>query len=301
MQIQTNKPAITEVPTLYLIDGHSVIYRYHLAFKDNPLKTTDGVIVNGVFGMAKIIATLRINYPMTHLAVIFDPPYRTWRKDYYPEYKANRTHVDDISPQLEMAYSLIKTWGIYTNAFRPLEADDVIGILAKQAAEQGLQVRIASKDKDFAQLVTDKIKLIDLGQSVGKDEATIIDREGVKHKWGVYPKQIVDYLSLLGDTSDNVPGVSGVGKKGAADLLTAHGTIEGIYQALATFPKGRKASLEAAKDILLRNRKLITLATQYEIPVTIDDLKVGPLHTATLFELLERFEFFSVIKILTRA
>ena len=289
----------TKEPSLYLIDGHSAVYKYHFAYAKNPLRTTAGVDVSAIYGLSKLIATLLINYPVTHMAVIFDPPYRTWRKDFYPEYKANRKHPDDITAQFEMAYHLVKTWGIYTNAFRPLEADDVIGILAKQAEAKGMSVRIASKDKDFAQLVTEKIQLIDLGKSVGQDAATIIDREGVKTHWGVYPEQIVDYLSLVGDTTDNVPGVKGIGEKGAADLLQSHGTIEGIYEALPTLPKGqkaRKASLEASKDILERNRKLITLATHYGLPVTVEDLKIKAIHNNALFELLDSLEFHSILR-----
>lgn len=284
--------------TLFLIDGHSVLYRYHFAFKSDPLRTSDGKDVSAVFGMAKTIATLRKNYPMTHIAVIFDPPYRTWRKDFFPEYKANRVKSDDITPQIEMAYHMVKTWKIYTNAFKPLEADDVIGILAKQAEAKGMNVFIASKDKDFAQLVSDKVKLIDLGKHVGKDAATIYDREGVKGHWGVYPEQIVDYLSLLGDDADNVPGVEGCGKKGSADMLNKYGNIGGIYEAIETFPKGRKAALIEAKQYMARNRKLINLALEYAIPVSVDDLICEPIINGDLVELLEQLEFYSILKIL---
>jgi DNA polymerase-1 len=288
----------TKEESLYLIDGHAVLYRFHYAFKDKPLRTTAGVETSAVYGMAKLLATLIKNYPVTHLAVIFDPPHKTWRKEFYPEYKATRTKADDITQQIEMAYHLIKTWGVYTNAFTHLEADDAIGILARQAEAAGMQVYIVSRDKDFAQLVSDKISLLDLGQSIGQDAATIIDRQAVKAKWGVFPEQMVDYLSLLGDASDNVPGVAGVGKKGAADLLSKHGTIEEVYRMLTTLPKGKKAALEASVEVLKRNRKLITLAMDYSLPVTLEDLKFKNKQNSGLFELLESLELFSIIKIL---
>jgi DNA polymerase-1 len=284
---------------LYLVDGHAVMYRFHFAFKENPMRTSSGAITSAAFGMAKLLAVLMKNYPMTHLAVIFDPPYRTWRKDFYPDYKANRTDKDDISAQIEMTYALVNTWGIYTGAWRPLEADDVIGILAKRAAAQGWDVRIATKDKDFMQLVDDRIKLIDLGKAIGQDEATVIDREAVHTKFGVYPEQIIDYLSLVGDTSDNVPGIDGIGPGWAAKLLTEHGNLEGLWANLDKLPKAKKAACDGKWETMERNRKLIRLAFEYGLDVPLEALVKPPLHNVQLFEMLEQLEFFSIIKTLS--
>lgn len=296
--VYTNQTTQEIPPTLYLIDGHAVVYRFHFAFKDNPLRTSAGLETSAAFGMAKLIATLIKNYPMTHMGVIWDPPCRTWRKEFFPEYKANRKHEDDISPQIAMAYSLVNTWGIYTNAFKPLEADDAIGILAKRAEAAGMRVRIVTKDKDYAQLVSPSIQLIDLGKSIGEDAATIIDREGVHTKFGVFPEQIVDYLSLMGDTSDNVPGVARVGKTTAAKLLTDYGSIEGIYENVTkTTPALQKALIEA-KPYMDRNRTLVRLALNYQLPVELDQLKFTHVRNSALYELLESLELFSIIKIL---
>jgi len=284
--------------TLYLVDGHAVLYRYHFAFKENPMRTSGGVITSAVYGMAKLLATLIKNYPMTHLAVIFDPPYRTWRKDFYPNYKANRQDKDDISDQIEQAYALVNTWGIYTGAFKPLEADDVIGILAKRAAAAGWDVRIATKDKDYMQLVDERVKLLDLGKVIGKDEVTIIDREAVKTKFGIYPEQVVDYLSMVGDTSDNVPGLNGVGPKWASDLLNQHQTIDGIYEHLKDLPKAKRLAFEAGRDDMVRNKKLIRLAFEYGVPIELDELKKPADHNAQLFTLMEQLELYSIIKVL---
>ena len=290
---------------LYLVDGHAVVYRYHFAFAENPLRNTKGEITSGVFGMAKIVGTLLKNYPMSHIAVIFDPPCRTWRKDFYPEYKANRKHADDISPQLLLTYHMLKTWGIYTEAFKPFEADDVIATLAKQGEAAGLGVRIVTKDKDFAQLVNDNINMLDLGKSVGKDDATILDRNAVKERFKVFPEQIVDYLALMGDKADNIPGLGGIGKKGASDLLTEFGSIENIYANIDNLAKTKKAretkkaKFENARDTIKRDIKLVKLVTDINLPLQLDELKKPPLHNASLFELLNELECFSIIKILS--
>lgn len=284
--------------TLYLVDGHAVVYRFHYAFKDSPLRTSTGLETSATFGVAKLLATLIKNYPMTHLAVIWDPPYKTWRKEYYPDYKANRKHEDDITPQLSMAYSLVNTWGIYTNAFKPLEADDAIGILAKRAEAAGMRVRIVTRDKDYAQLVSSSIQLIDLGKSIGEDAATIIDREGVKAKYGVYPEQVIDYLSLMGDATDNVPGVSHVGKGTSAKLLSKYGTIEGIYDHINEATPALKKALIESKSFMERNRKLVRLALEYQLPVELDQLRFTMVRNSALFEMLESLELFSIIKIL---
>ena len=285
--------------TLYLVDGHAVMYRYHFAFKENPMRTASGQITSAPFGMAKLLAVLIKNYSMTHLAVIFDPPYRTWRKDFYPEYKANREEKDDISTQIELTYGLVNAWGIYTGAFRPLEADDVIGILARRAAADDWDVRIVTKDKDYMQLVDDRIKLIDLGKTVGQDAVTIIDRQAVFDKFGVWPEQIVDYLSLVGDTSDNVPGITGIGPGWAAKLLAEHRDLEGLWKNLETLPKAKREACAGAWPTMERNRRLIRLAFEYGIPIELSELKAPPPHNKALFEALEQLELYSVIKTLS--
>jgi len=288
--------------TLYLIDGHAVVYRYYYAFERDPLITSRGVNTGATWGMANMVATILTNYPLSHIGVIFDPPYRTWRKEFYPEYKANRVHADDLTPQLEMTYHMLKTWGIYTAAFRPLEADDVLGILSKKAADAGFEVVIVTKDKDMAQLVGGPVRMLDLGKAIGKDKATFIDREAVKARYGVFPEQIVDYLTLMGDTSDNIPGVKGVGEKGAVDLLTKYGTIERIYENIEELTGKKKENFKNAIETIKRDKKLVTLATQYEINTTLDMLRRPPLHNVDLFQLFEEeLEFHSIVKKLAEA
>ena len=288
--------------SLYLLDGHAIIYRFYHAFAQNPLITSRGLNTGATWGMAKIVTTLLMNYPITHIGVIFDPPYKTWRKEFYPLYKANREHADDMTPHLEMTYAMLKTWGIYTAAFRPLEADDVLGILTQKAVKAGYEVVIVTKDKDMAQLVGGPVRLLDLGKAVGKDKATFVDRESVKQRYGVYPEQITDFLALMGDASDNVPGVKGVGEKGAAELLEKYGSIDGVYKNIGELTKARKANFEAATETIKRDKKLVTLATHYMIPVNMDQLARPPLHNSALFELFENeLEFHSIIKEMSTA
>lgn len=282
--------------SLYLLDGHAIIYRYHYAFKEDPLKTTTGIDTGATWGVAKIVLTLLKNYPMTHIGVIFDPPYRTWRKEIYAAYKATRGDRDDITPQLDMAFHMLQTWGIYTGAFRPLEADDVIGILANQAKIAGWEVVVVTKDKDFAQLVGPSVRLLDLGKAVGKDEATFIDEASVKARWGVLPSQMADYLALVGDTADNIPGVEGIGKGTAPELLEKYGDIDGIYKNLDKLTKQKRACFEKAAKTIERDRLLTRLATHYQIPVTLDELVRPPLHNLALIDLFEKWEFYQFIK-----
>ena len=284
--------------TLFLVDGHAVIYRGFFGFKNNPMITSKGVNTGATYSMAKLLTTLLKNYSVTHLGVIFDPPYRTWRKDYYPEYKANREHEDDVTPQLEMSYSLIKTWGIFTGAYRPLEADDVLGILTKKAVAEGFNVVIATKDKDLMQLINDKdhVSMLDLGKTIGKDTASFIDEQGVINRFNVRADQIVDYLTLVGDVADNVPGVKGCGKKGAADLLKKYDTLEEIFKHTDEMTPAKKANFENATETIKRDKHLITLAFNYGVPIELDDMKVPPIHNFKLFEQLEELEFNSIIK-----
>lgn len=286
---------------LFLLDGHAVIYRGFFGFKNSPMITSKGVDTGATYSMAKLIATLLKNYNMTHMGVIFDPPYRTWRKDYYPEYKAGRKHEDDVTPQLEMAYHMIKTWGIFTGAYRPLEADDVLGILTKKAVAEGFKVVIATKDKDLMQLIsdTDNVSMLDLGKVVGKDTASFINEQGVIDRFNVRADQIVDFLTLVGDKVDNVPGVKGCGKKGAADLLAKYDTLDNIFLHTDEMTKSKKANFESSRTTVKRDKHLIELALRYSVPIELDNLLVPKIHNKKLFELFDELEFHSIVKVLS--
>ena len=282
---------------LYLLDGHAIVYSYYYAFVKNPLTNSKGFCTSSMFGMAKILTTLFKHYKMSHIGVIFDSPYKTWRKEFYPEYKAGRKYVDDIRPLIEKTYMMCKTWGIYTEAFKGLEADDIIGFMAKKAEAEGFKVFIVTKDKDFCQLVSDNVFLVDLGNKIGKEESTIIDRTAVKQKHGVEPEQIPDYLALIGDTSDNIQGVPSIGEKSASKLLAKYGSVKGILSNLKDLAAKKRKLFEDHSLTLERDLVLTRLKTDIVLPLEWDELKKPPNHNVKLLELLENeFEFFSILK-----
>lgn len=282
--------------TLYLLDGHAIVYKYYYAYERNPLINSKGEDVGAVYGMAQVLSKLLNYFPLTHIAVIFDSPTGYYRKEHYPEYKATRKSPDNIKPKIARAYEMIKRWGIYTSAFDRFEADDIVGALAKKAVPEGFECVLVTKDKDYAQLVNDKVKMLDLGKTIGKEEATFIDEDGVKEKFGVRPDQIPDYLALVGDTSDNIKGVDGVGKKGAPELLAKYGTIEGIYDNLEDLTKSKRMKFKAAAEDLKLTRWLVQLHTDVSLPITTDDLKRPTGVSPALLEYLQELEFFSIIK-----
>lgn len=282
---------------LYLIDGHAVAYKYYFAYQKDPLVNSRNDIMSSMFGLAKLLTTLFKYFPVTHIGVIFDSPYRTWRKELYPEYKANRKKVDDIKYLLEKCYIMCSTWGIYTSAFKGLEADDVIGILAKQAEKEGFNTYIVTKDKDYCQIISESVKLFDLGETINKDQTLIIDRPECLKRHGVEPYQIPEYLALMGDTSDNIPGVEGVGKKAACTLLQKYANIEGIYNNINDLTPKMKINFEVAKETIKRDLMLTTFK-YIDLGINLNELKVpSPIASEPILRLLEEeFEFHSIVK-----
>lgn len=295
----------TTTPNLYLVDGHAVVYKYYYAFAENPLTNSRGENTGPAFGLAKIICTLLNNYPVTHMGVLFDPSGGSFRKRIYPQYKDTRKHEDDVRPMILRAWQMCRAWGIFSNAYKSFEADDIIGTLARRHAAMGWRVWIVSKDKDFMQLLDDdRIKMIDLGSKIGKDEVTVIDAAAVEARFGVKPNQIRDLLALMGDTSDNVPGVQKVGKTGAAKFLQKYGDIDGIYENLdkregkkALFTDVQKRNFNDAKPNMDLYRNLVTIKTDVEIVDADEATLIRPQkHTPELISLLQELEMPTILK-----
>lgn len=281
---------------LFLIDGHACCYKYYYGYFKNPLLTSYGENVSVAYGMAKLLSVLFLGFDMSHIAVIFDPPTGSWRKKIYKEYKATRKTPDDISPHIARTFELVQAWGIYTNAFEYLEADDVIAAIAKKAEQQGFEVVIVTKDKDYAQLVTKNVKLLDLGKTIGKDSCSYIDLDGVKERWGVNSNQILDFLAIVGDSSDNIKGVKGVGKGTAQKLLEKYGTAANIYTNLDQLTKAQKNKfIDYKKDFELA-QTLVRLKDDVELPFTLDRLEKPDLNRPKLLTMLQQLEFNSIIK-----
>jgi len=201
-------------PQHILIDGSSYLYRAFYVPQLKRMQTASGQPTGAVFGIINMIKSLLAEYPESNIVAIFDAKGKNFRHELYTEYKANRPPMpDELRSQIDYVHRGIKGMGIPLVAIPGVEADDVIGTYAKQASDAGQTVLVASGDKDLAQIVSDKVNLIDTMKKV------ILDESGVVEKFGVRPDQIIDYLALMGDTSDNVPGVPKVGPKTAVKWI----------------------------------------------------------------------------------
>jgi DNA polymerase I len=275
-----------------LVDGSWLIFRAFFAIPAT-FSTKAGLPTNATYGFATMFRKL---FDGKHGrrpelgAVVFDAPGKTFRDEKYPQYKADRPPMaNELQVQLPYIDRVVGAAGFPLLRVPGYEADDVLGTLARRAEAEGHDVTVISGDKDFAQLVTDKIRILDTMRDVSWD------REFVRKKWGVRPDQIVDLLALMGDAIDNIPGVPGIGQKGAADLLEAHGSLTGIYEALASFKGKRKQSLEDNRAIAFLSRELATIETNATLEVTVDELVVHHDVQAPLDELFRELEFYSLL------
>ena len=273
---------------LILVDGSSYLFRAYHAMKRSgkPFSNSKGEPTGAIFGVINMLKRLQQDYPNDHIAVVFDAKGKTFRNDMYPEYKANRPPMqDELRVQIEPIHNIVKAMGFPLLCVSGVEADDVIGTLAQQASELKLETVISTGDKDMAQLVNDHVSLINTMTD------TAMDRQGVIEKFGVPPERIVDYLALIGDTSDNVPGVPKVGPKTAVKWLAQYDTLENIMDRADEF-KGKVG--EYLRDTLQQlplSKKLVTIKCDVELDVTPDKLLMGKADNDVLRENFSRFEF----------
>lgn len=280
--------------TLYLIDGHALIFKMYYAFLRKPMVNSKGADTSILYGFTKYILELLDRENPTHFAVAFDPPGGTFRNKMYPEYKANRTEtpqlvIDALQPLTEICHAL----NIPTLMVPGFEADDVIGTVAKEQRREGKQVFMVTPDKDYGQLVEDGIFQVRPGKGGGDDE--VLDSKAICEKYGIQStSQVIDMLAICGDTADNVPGVAGVGPVGAAKLLTKFGTLEGIYEHIGELTPKQKAQFEAAKDHIDLSYELVTIKT--DVPVEIPDMRVDKVYGPEIADLFEKYEFPSLMR-----
>ena len=279
--------------TLVLVDGSSYLFRAYHAL---PLLTNSkGDYTNAILGVTNMLKKLVDTYPDAYLGVVFDAPGKTFRNDMYPEYKANRTKMpDELRVQIKPLHELIKAMGLPLVMESGVEADDVIGTLAQQAQELGMQVIISTGDKDIAQLVSEKISLINTMNNQWLDQA------GVQEKFGVPPERIIDYLALMGDTSDNIPGVPKVGPKTAAKWLNEYGSLDELI-ARADEVKGKVGeSLREHLEAIPLSKDLVTIRCDVPLDEAPGDLSRTPADIILLREMLSHFEFNSWLKQLSK-
>jgi len=277
---------------IYLVDVSSLFFRAFYAIR--PLSSSKGIPVNAVYGFISMIVKLFKEKNPDHVLFCYDRKEPSFRKDIYSDYKANRTEMpDDLQVQMPYLKQVAELFGIADLEVPGFEADDLIGTVAKKAESEGYQVYIVSGDKDFSQLVSENIFIYDTMKEY------IYTREGVKEKHGVYPEQFIDFLAITGDTSDHIPGVAGVGPKGAQKLIEQFGTLEDIYQNIdQVSPAGLKAKLETSKENAFLSKKLVTIVTDVTLSQQLDDYKVKNFKTEELRSFLQDLNFKSFEKTL---
>lgn len=281
---------IAENP-LILVDGSSYLYRAYHAFP--PLTNSAGEPTGAMYGVLNMLRSLLLQYQPSHVAVVFDAKGKTFRDDLFAEYKSHRPPMpDDLRAQIEPLHSMVKAMGLPLLVTPGVEADDVIGTLALEAEKAGHAVLISTGDKDMAQLVTPNVTLINTMNN------TILGPQEVCDKYGIPPELIIDFLALMGDSSDNIPGVPGVGEKTAQALLQGIGGLDALYgnlENIATLSfRGAKtmaAKLEQNKEVAYLSYKLATIKTDVELDLTCADLTVSEPDVDTLQQLFKQYEF----------
>jgi len=268
---------------LVLVDGSSYLFRaYHALPK---LTSSRGEPTGAIHGVLNMLQKLASEEDTPHFAVVFDAPGKTFRDELYPEYKANRDAMpDDLKAQVEPLLESIPAMGLPLLRVEGVEADDVIGTLCRQALDEGMEVLVSTGDKDMAQLVTDGVTL------VNTMTGTVMDRDGVREKFDVWPEQIIDWLALVGDSSDNIPGVPKVGAKTAAKWLNEYGTADGIVENAGALTGKVGESLREHVDQLKLSQKLATIRQDVELDIRPADLQRSAPDSDTLRSLFTRLE-----------
>lgn len=276
---------------IILIDGSSYLYRAFFACP--PLTNAKGEPTGAIFGVINMIRSLINQYNPTHIAVVFDAKGGSFRNEIYSEYKATREAMpENLRPQIEPIHTILKAMGLPLLCIEGVEADDVIGTLARQAERENLDVLISTGDKDMAQLVSDKITLINTMNNA------VLDPKGVMDKFGVPPEKIIDYLALRGDSSDNIPGVPGVGEKTAQSLLTEFTSVKDIYTRLDDIEKLSIRGAKSLKQKLIDNQNeaelsylLATIKTDVKLDFTNEQLLITDIDVNKLVELFAYYGF----------
>ncbi|MBO4466153.1 MAG: DNA polymerase I [Bacteroidales bacterium] len=275
---------------LFLIDGHALIFKMYYAFLGRPMVNSKGEDTSILFGFTKYLLELIEREHPTHIAVAFDPPGGTFRNQLYPEYKANRAETPQlVIDALEPLSGIVKAMGIPVLMVGGFEADDVIGSMAKRSAGEGFDVYMVTPDKDYGQLIEQHIWQYKPGKG-GTDNEVYGVRE-ICEKYNINsPEQIIDILTLCGDSSDNVPGVQGVGPVGAAKFLSKYGTVENIYAHLSELTPKQQEMFKAAMDHLPLSKKLVTIKTDIPLMVTADQMVLNTQVGPELTGWLDRYE-----------
>lgn len=273
-------------PQLYLLDGSSYIYRAYYGIRDR--ETTAGMATNAIFGFTRMLLNLLQEHSPDHLAVVFDRPREeTFRRQLYADYKANRDAApDDLVQQIPYIKQMVEAFNIPALEAPGFEADDVIATLARRYAAEGCQVTVVTGDKDLMQIVDDSISLLDTMKDQRSGPVEVIER------FGVPADKVADVLGLAGDTSDNIPGVPGIGEKIAAELIERFGSLEGVLRWKHLINgKKRRENLTAFAEQAQLSKQLATVRFDVDLEVPLGDLSCQPPKLAALIPLLRQLEF----------
>ena len=281
---------------LYLIDGHSLIFKMYYAFLRHPMINSKGADTSILFGFTKYILELIEREKPTHLAIAFDPPGGTFRHEMYADYKGTRDEtpqlvIDALDPLCEICRAM----RIPVLMVKGVEADDVIGSMAKRAEKEGFKVYMVTPDKDYGQLISPDIIQYKPGKAGG--EVELIDENKICEKYGIdRPEQVVEILTICGDASDNVPGVRGVGEVGAGKLIAKYGTVENIYAHIDELTPKQKEAFENARGHIRLSHDLVTIKTDIPLEVSDEDMLLETSYTTEVADLFEKYEFGSLRK-----
>jgi len=283
---------------LFLIDGHALIFKMYYAFLRRPMINSKGADMSILFGFTKYLLELIEREKPTHLAVSFDPPGGTFRNEMFPEYKANRAATPQlVIDALEPLTQICKAMNIPVLMITGFEADDVIGSMAKRSAKEGFTVYMVTPDKDYGQLTDDNIFQYKPGKSGSDNE--ILGKKEICEKYGICnPEQVIDMLTICGDTSDNVPGVKGIGEVGASKLVSKYGSVENIYKHLDELSEKQRAQFEEAKEHIGLSHELVTIKTDIPLETTAEQMELNVAYSPALADLFELYEFNSLKKFL---
>ena len=282
--------------TLYLLDGMALAYRSYFAFIRNPLINSKGENTSAVFGFVNYLNKILDEKKPDYIAVVFDTIEPTFRHKAYPEYKATRQKMpEDMSAMMDTLKAVVRAFNVPVVELPGFEADDVIGTLAKRAEKEKVETFLVTSDKDFMQLVSPAVKLYRPGKGGNDDE--IVGEAGVMDKFGVPPDQVIEILGLIGDQSDNVPGVAGVGPKTAEPLIKKYGTIENLLAHIDEIPqKGLQEKLRSGKEMALLSKKLVTIDINAPVAIDFHMLKSTEKNIPALHALYLQLEFRSLAR-----
>ncbi|MEC8946257.1 MAG: DNA polymerase I, partial [Candidatus Neomarinimicrobiota bacterium] len=289
-------PSKNNKKRLFIIDGYATLYRAHYALIRNPLTTTAGIPTSAVFGFANQVFQLLEEENPDYIVAAFDSKGKNFRHELYTDYKANRSAMpDEIQTQLPYLWELLDGMNIPVLRIEGVEADDIIGTVAKMCEKDDLQCNIVSGDKDFMQLINDKTLLY--APQARRREKEVFNAQKVSEKWGVGPEHIIDLLGLMGDSSDNVPGVEGVGPVTAKKLIQKFGSMEKIYENINQIENEKmREKLLNNKDNAFLSKQLVTILTDVTVDASLSDFEKKEVNNTKLESIFKELEFTGLLK-----